>query len=196
MKKNKPFIHKSAFVDKGAKIGAGTYIWHFSHIMKGAVVGELCRIGQNVFIAKGAVIADNVKIQNNVSVYAGVTLEDGVFIGPSAVFTNVKAPRSLYPVYPVRELSGSLFSNGVNNTIVKKGATIGANATIICPVVIGSYAFVGAGSVITKDVPDFGLVYGNPARLRGWICKCGQSISSAQDKKKIYKCPRCHFTPC
>lgn len=163
------FVHPSAIVDELSDIGAGTSIWHFSHILKGSKIGSNCKIGQNVVIGPNAVIGNNVKIQNNVSVYEGVELEDNVFCGPSMVFTNVFNPRSEIP--RMKEL---------RKTIVKKGATLGANATIVCGNTIGRYALIGAGAVVTKDVPDYGLVMGNPARLNGWICRCGVRL----DKKK------------
>lgn len=162
------FVHSSSFVDEGAEIGEGTSIWHFCHIMSGAVLGKKCKLGQNVLIAAGVRIGNNVKIQNNVSVYSAVTLEDDVFCGPSMVFTNVPTPRSAVP----RNTSEDYLP-----TLVKRGASIGANATIVCGHTIGEYAFVGAGSVVTRDVPAYGLVYGNPARLRGWACVCGQRLA-------------------
>lgn len=178
MHKKKYFAAKSAIVDKGAKIGEGSQIWHFSHIMKGAQIGKNCKMGQNVLVADGAKIGNNVKIQNNVSVYSGVTLEDDVFCGPSMVFTNVKNPRALYPV-----------NKNYEKTLVKKGATIGANATVVCGVTIGKCAFVGAGSVVTKDVSDYALVYGNPAKLQSWVCECGEKLEAA--KKEKYFCKNC-----
>ena len=159
--------HESARVDPGATVGDGTRIWHFSHVMAGARIGRGCTIGQNVFVAAGAVIGDGVKIQNNVSIYDGVTLEDGVFCGPSAVFTNVVTPRS----HVSRR-------HAFARTIVRRGATIGANSTLRCGIDIGSYAFVGAGAVVTRDVPAFALVVGNPARHVGWACVCGARIGT------------------
>jgi len=173
------YKEKTAIVEKGARVGRGTKIWRFSHIMKGARVGGNCKIGQNVFIGEGVRIGDKVKVQNNVSVYSGVILEDGVFCGPSVVFTNVKKPRSLHPV-----------DGKYSQTLVKKEATIGANATIICGVVIGRCAFIGAGSVITRDVPDYAVAYGNPARMRGWICGCGEKIAFGK-RTGICLCGRC-----
>lgn len=178
MSKKKYFVSKTAIVEKSAVIGEGTQIWHFSHVMKGAQIGKNCKLGQNTFVADGAIIGNDVKIQNNVSVYSGITLKDGVFCGPSAVFTNVKTPRSLYPVY-----------KKYAKTLVKTGASIGANATIICGVTIGRHAFIGAGSVVTKDVPDFSLVYGNPAKFQGWICQCGQKLIKV--KNNNYICKKC-----
>jgi UDP-2-acetamido-3-amino-2,3-dideoxy-glucuronate N-acetyltransferase len=156
------FVHESSYVDVPCRIGAGTRIWHFCHIMANSVIGRQCNLGQNVVVSPGCVIGDNVKIQNNVSVYTGVILEDDVFCGPSAVFTNVVNPRS----HVSRK-------DEYRRTLVKRGASIGANATVVCGVTLGQYSFVGAGSVVTRDVPDYGMVYGNPARLRGWICQCG-----------------------
>lgn len=159
------FVHPTSTVDEPAEIGEGTRIWHFTHIMSGARIGKNCIIGQNVFIGSGTVLGNNIKIQNNVSVYDGVILEDDVFCGPSMVFTNVFNPRSF--ISRKKEF---------RKTLVKKGATIGANATIICGSTIGRYAFIGAGSVVTKDVPDYALVYGNPGRVKGWICECAEEI--------------------
>jgi UDP-2-acetamido-3-amino-2,3-dideoxy-glucuronate N-acetyltransferase len=162
--------HPSSYIDEPSEIGAGTVIWHFSHVCAGARVGQGCRIGQNVVIGPGVQIGDNVKIQNNVSVYTGVILEDDVFCGPSMVFTNVDTPRSEFP----RNQPSDFLE-----TRVGKGATIGANATIVCGNSIGRYAFIGAGSVITRDVPDFALVYGNPARQHGYACQCGLKLGKA-----------------
>jgi UDP-2-acetamido-3-amino-2,3-dideoxy-glucuronate N-acetyltransferase len=156
------FVHESSFVDEPSSIGAGTKIWHFSHVMKDATIGRDCSIGQNVLVASGVTIGDGCKIQNNVSLYTGVVLEEAVFCGPSMVFTNVVNPRSEI----VRK-------DEYKPTRVRRGASIGANATIMCGVTIGRYAFVGAGAVVTRDVPDFALVVGNPARQRGWMCRCG-----------------------
>lgn len=159
------WAHETACIDDPAGIGEGTRIWHFSHVTKGAVVGKSCSIGQNVFIGAGAVIGNGVKIQNNVSVYDRVTLEDGVFCGPSMVFTNVINPRS--------HISRK---HEFRPTLVREGATLGANATIVCGVTIGRFSFVGAGAVVTKDVPDYALVYGNPAGQHGWMCACGVKL--------------------
>jgi len=158
----KYFVHESSYIDDGCEIGEGTKIWHFCHVMAGAKIGRGCNLGQNVVISPSVTIGNNVKIQNNVSVYTGVVLEDDVFCGPSMVFTNVINPRSHVPR-----------KNEYKTTLVKRGASIGANATILCGVTIGSYAFIGAGAVVTKDVPQYGLVAGNPARLKGWMCWCG-----------------------
>jgi UDP-2-acetamido-3-amino-2,3-dideoxy-glucuronate N-acetyltransferase len=156
------FVHESSYIDEDVVIGAGTKIWHFCHIMPRARIGENCNIGQNVFIQSDVIIGKNAKIQNNVSVYTGVILEEDVFLGPSMVFTNVINPRSAVNR-----------RNEYMTTLVKQGVSIGANATIVCGVTLGRYAFIGAGAVVTKDVPDYALVYGNPARIRGWMCSCG-----------------------
>lgn len=158
-------IHYSAVVDSGAIIGEGSKIWHFSHIYSDAIIGERCNIGQNVMVASKVTLGNDVKVQNNVSIYSGVVCEDNVFLGPSCVFTNVRNPRS--------EISRH---DKYETTVVGRGATIGANATIICGVRIGRYAFIGAGSVVTKDVPDYALVVGNPARRIGWISRHGQRL--------------------
>lgn len=159
------FIHPSSVVDEGAMIGPGCKIWHFCHIMSGAEMGASCNIGQNVMIAQDVKLGSNVKIQNNVSVYSGVICEDDVFLGPSCVFTNVRNPRS--------EISRR---DQYERTIVRKGATIGANATIVCGVEIGKYAFIGAGTVVTKSVPDYALVVGVPGRQVGWMSRCGYRL--------------------
>ena len=153
-----PFIHPSAIIDEGAQIGAGTRIWHFCHVMPTAIIGSSCILGQNVYVDNHAIIGNGVKIQNNVSVYHGVVLEDDVFVGPSAVFTNVINPRSFIER-----------KTEFKNIVVKKGATIGANATIVCGLTMGEYALVGAGAVVTKDVQPYALVIGNPARQLGWV---------------------------
>ncbi|WHZ28980.1 MAG: UDP-2-acetamido-3-amino-2,3-dideoxy-D-glucuronic acid acetyltransferase [Nitrospira sp.] len=162
---NSYFAHESAFVDEGAKIGEGTSIWHMSHIMKGSNIGKNCKIGQNVIVGPNVKVGNGVKIQNNVSVYEGVTLEDHVFCGPSMVFTNVFNPRSEIP--RMKEL---------RPTLVRRGATLGANSTILCGITIGQYALIGAGTVVTKDVPDHALVIGNPGRVTGWMCQCGTKL--------------------
>jgi UDP-2-acetamido-3-amino-2,3-dideoxy-glucuronate N-acetyltransferase len=159
------FVHETSFVDQGAQIGAGTKIWHFCHVMGGAKIGERCNIGQNVFVADDVTIGNNVKIQNNVSLYTGVILEDDVFLGPSVVLTNVINPRS--------HISRK---NEYKTTLIKKGASVGANATIVCGVTLGRYCFIGAGAVVTRSVPDYGLVYGNPGRVQGWMCQCGTRL--------------------
>lgn len=177
------FVHETARVDEPSSIGRGTKIWHFCHVMAGAVIGENCSLGQNVFVAAGCTIGNNVKIQNNVSIYAGVTLEDDVFCGPSAVFTNVVNPRS----HVSRK-------HEYQPTLVRRGATIGANATVVCGTTLGRDCFVGAGSVVTRDVPDFAIVYGNPARLRGWMCRCGVKlpVRSLTDGSESAACPACN----
>lgn len=160
------FVHKSSYVDDGAKIGNNTKVWHFCHIQSGAVIGDNCTLGQNVNIASNVKIGNGVKIQNNVSVYEGVEIEDGVFCGPSCVFTNDLTPRERYP-------KGV---QGYKKTLVKEGATIGANATIICGNVIGRFSMVSAGAVVTKNVPDYALVTGVPARQTGVVCECGEIL--------------------
>jgi len=157
--------HPSAVIDQPCRIGKGTKIWHFTHIMKDCEIGERCNIGQNVVVSPQCRVGNNVKIQNNVSIYTGVILEDDVFCGPSMVFTNVINPRS----HIERKAE-------YKETLVRRGASIGANATIVCGVTLGAYCFVGAGAVITRDVPDYGIVYGNPGRLRGWACYCGVGL--------------------
>lgn len=163
----KYFVHESSYIDENVEIGEGTKIWHFSHVQSGAKIGRYCVLGQNVNIGNNVIIGNYVKIQNNVSVYEGVILEDYVFCGPSMVFTNVIDPRSKYPQV------GSQF---YIKTLVKEGATLGANCTIICGNTIGKFAFIGAGAVVTKDVPDYALVVGNPARLIGWVSEAGQKL--------------------
>ncbi len=175
--------HESAYVDEGAKIGKGTKIWHFSHVMSGAEIGENCTLGQNVFVARNVRIGNSVKIQNNVSVYEGVILEDYVFCGPSMVFTNVRTPRSAYP----RNTSDDYL-----RTLVKKGATIGANATIVCGVTIGEWAFVAAGAVVTKDVPPYALVAGIPARIIGWACECGTPLKFEGNRAVCAECGKAY----
>ncbi|MBA7649541.1 Inositol 2-dehydrogenase/D-chiro-inositol 3-dehydrogenase [subsurface metagenome] len=178
---NSYFVHPTSLVEEPSNIGDGTKIWHFSHIMPHTTIGKNCTIGQNVFVGENVTIGNNVKLENNVSVFDGVTLEDDVFCGPACVFTNVKNPRS------------HLSQRGkFTPTLVKKGATIGANATIICGNTIGRYALVGAGSVVTKDVPDYALAYGNPARINGWVCQCGAKLNFDQNKQA--KCSECGST--
>ena len=173
------FAHATACVDDGVSIGDDTKIWHFSHIMKGTSLGKNCNIGQNVVIGPDAVVGNGCKIQNNVSVYKGVTLEDDVFCGPSMVFTNVFNPRA-----NIRRMDEA------RPTLIKKGASLGANSTIVCGVTVGSFAFVGAGAVVTRDVPAHALVYGNPAKMHGWVCECGEKLGHdlvcpACDKKYV-----------
>jgi UDP-2-acetamido-3-amino-2,3-dideoxy-glucuronate N-acetyltransferase len=175
------FVHESSYVDDGAQIGVGTKIWHFCHVMSGARIGSRCNIGQNVFIAANVVIGDNVKIQNNVSIYTGVTLEEDVFLGPSMVFTNVTNPRSHVPR-----------KDEYLPTLVKRGVSIGANATIVCGVILGEYAFVGAGAVVTHDLPAYALAYGNPARVQGWMCQCGIRLEfTSRDQGEGATCASC-----
>ncbi len=169
------FVHESAIVDNGAVIGSGTKIWHFCHIMSASVIGKKCNLGQNVFVASGVTLGNNVKVQNNVSIYTGVICEDDVFLGPSMVFTNVINPRSAVNR-----------RDQYSKTTVRKGASIGANATIVCGNEIGKFAFIGAGSVVTKTVPDYALVVGNPARQIGWISEYGHRLNF--DEKGIAIC--------
>ena len=176
MKTKDYFSHDTAVIDEGCKIGSGTKIWHFSHIMAGSIVGENCNLGQNVVIAPGVVLGDNVKVQNNVSVYTGVICEDDVFLGPSCVFTNVINPRSAVSR-----------KNEYLPTKVCKGASIGANATIICGCTIGEYAMIGAGSVVTADVPAFAIVVGNPSRQTGWMSEYGHRLDF--DEQGVAVCP-------
>jgi len=172
------FAHETSLVEEPVQIGKGTKIWHFAHVMPDVVIGDGCNIGQNVYIGKGVSIGNNVKVQNNVSVYEGVVLEDDVFCGPSCVFTNVFNPRS----HVSRK-------NEYRPTVVRRGSSIGANATIVCGNTIGRYAFIGAGAVVTKDVPDHAMVYGNPARRQGWMCTCGTKLDFKETAKA--ECPAC-----
>lgn len=173
------FVHESSYVDEPSTIGEGTKIWHFSHILKGVSVGKKCNIGQNVVIGPNVKVGDNCKLQNNVSVYEGVELEDHVFCGPSMVFTNVFNPRSEI----VRK-------DEYRKTLVKRGASIGANATVVCGTTVGEYAFIGAGAVVTRDVPAYALVMGNPARRTGWMCRCGEKLPRAAAGQSV-TCPAC-----
>jgi UDP-2-acetamido-3-amino-2,3-dideoxy-glucuronate N-acetyltransferase len=168
------FVHESSYIDDGVEIGGGTKIWHFSHVLSGSRIGENCNIGQNVVIGPDVTIGNGCKIQNNISIYKGVTLEDEVFCGPSMVFTNVYNPRS-----------GIRRMDELRPTLVKKGASIGANATVLCGITIGSYAFIGAGAVVLKDVPDYALIVGNPGKQKGWMCECGVRIGDD------LTCPAC-----
>jgi UDP-2-acetamido-3-amino-2,3-dideoxy-glucuronate N-acetyltransferase len=173
-----PAIHETAIVDKGAQIGKNSRIWHWTHICAGATVGEECSLGQNVFIGNQVVIGNKVKIQNNVSIYDGVTLEDEVFCGPSMVFTNVYNPRSAI-----------IRKDEYRQTLVKKGATIGANATIICGITIGEYAFIGAGAVVTQNVKKFALMVGVPAKQIGWMSKWGEQLNIPLSGNGLFHCP-------
>lgn len=173
------FVHPSAYVDEPCSIGEGTKVWHFCHLGTGAVIGRRCVLGQNVFVAPGVLIGNGVKIQNNVSVYAGTTIEDDVFLGPSCVLTNVSNPRS-------QVVRKALYEP----TVIRRGSTIGANATIVCGVTIGRYAFVGAGAVVTKDVPGYALMRGVPARQRGWMSRHGQPLVESGSG---YRCPESGF---
>ena len=170
------FAHESTIIDEGSKIGPGTKIWHFSHIMAGCEIGENCNIGQNVVISPGVILGKNVKVQNNVSIYTGVICEDDVFLGPSMVFTNIKNPRSAV-----------IRKNQYVKTLVKKGATIGANATILCGLTISEFAFIGAGAVVVKDVAPYALIFGNPGRHVGWMSEFGHRLEF--DKDGIAVCP-------
>lgn len=171
---NDYFVHESSYVDEPCEIGDGTRIWHFSHVMKDSRIGRKCNIGQNVVISPGCIVGNNVKIQNNVSIYTGVILEDDVFCGPSMVFTNVINPRS----HVERK-------DEYKQTLVKQGATIGANSTIVCGNTLGRFSFVGAGAVVTRDVPDYAVVYGSPAKVRGWACSCGLMLEFAGSDSEI-----------
>ncbi len=171
------FAHESSYVDDGAEIGAGTKIWHFCHIIKGAKIGQRCVLGQNVNIDDGVIIGNNVKVQNNVSIYTGMIIEDDVFLGPSCVLTNVTNPRSQISRHSLYE-----------KTIIRRGATIGANATVVCGIIIGRYAFIAAGAVVAKDVPDYGLMMGVPARQTGWMSRHGHILKNP-DTNGIMVCP-------
>lgn len=179
-----PFVHESAYVDEGASVGAGTRIWHFCHLMPGCSVGEGCTLGQNVFVGEDVVVGDRVKIQNNVSLYTGLVVEDDVFLGPSVVFTNVINPRG-----HVERKDQFL------PTRVERGATVGANATVVCGVTLGRYSFVGAGAVVTRDVPAHALFHGVPARHRGWVCRCGVGLDFGPggdgEGAQSCACPEC-----
>ena len=168
------FVHESCYVDDNIKIGKGTKIWHFSHIMSNSIIGENCNLGQNVVISPDVILGNQVKIQNNVSVYSGVICEDDVFLGPSCVFTNVINPRA----FIIRK-------DEYKKTLIKRGASIGANSTIICGNTIGKYSFIGAGSVVTKDVPDYALVIGVPAKIVGYVCECGNRLN------ENFECNKC-----
>jgi UDP-2-acetamido-3-amino-2,3-dideoxy-glucuronate N-acetyltransferase len=174
------FVHESSYIDDGAVIGRGTKIWHFCHVLPGAVIGERCNLGQNVVVMGGTRLGDNVKVQNNVSIYEGVTLEDDVFCGPSCVFTNVVNPRS----HVSRK-------SEYRATLVRRGASIGANATIVCGVTLGEYSFIGAGAVVRSDVPAFAVMVGVPARRVGWMCQCGLGLTL---RDGAASCPACGAT--
>jgi len=171
------FVHQSSYVDEGARIGAGTKIWHFCHVMPGAVIGERCNLGQNVVVMPGAWLGNNVKVQNNVSIYEGVVLEDDVFCGPSCVFTNVVNPRS----HVSRKAE-------YRRTLVRRGTSIGANATILCGITLGEYSFIGAGAVVRSDVPAFALMVGVPARRVGWMCRCGVRVQLRDGRATCSAC--------
>jgi UDP-2-acetamido-3-amino-2,3-dideoxy-glucuronate N-acetyltransferase len=174
------FVHESSYVDEGCQIGPETKIWHFSHIMSGCRIGSRCNVGQNVVVSPNVVIGDNVKIQNNVSIYTGVILEDDVFCGPSMVFTNVVNPRS----HVIRR-------HEYQHTLVKRGASLGANCTVVCGHTIGAFALIGAGAVVTKDVPDYALVVGNPGRVVGWMCQCGLKLATGAASPAHASCRVC-----
>jgi len=175
---NKYYLHPSSIIDEDVEIGDGTKIWHFCHVLTGAKIGKNCILGQNVMVGRGVRIGDGCKVQNNVSIYEGVELEDDVFCGPSIVFTNIKYPRSF--INRKAEFK---------RTLVKRGATLGANATIICGITIGRYGFIGAGSLLKDSVPDFAFYAGVPAHQKGWACKCGKTFINKKDK---ISCPECN----
>jgi UDP-2-acetamido-3-amino-2,3-dideoxy-glucuronate N-acetyltransferase len=171
------FVHESSYVDEGARIGEGTKIWHFCHVLSGAIIGERCSFGQNCSVAGGTVIGNNVKVQNNVSIYEGTVIEDDVFLGPSCVLTNVSNPRS-------QVVRRSLYEK----TLIRRGASIGANATVVCGITVGRYAFVGAGAVVVADVPDYALMLGVPARFSGWMSRHGHRLTNP-DGQGLMTCP-------
>lgn len=171
------YVHESSYVDDEVQIGPGTKIWHFCHIMQNSKIGANCNIGQNVVVSPNVILGNGVKVQNNISIYSGVICEDDVFLGPSMVFTNVINPRAFIER-----------KNEFKQTMVKKGASIGANATVVCGCTIGKYALVGAGSVVSKDIPDYALIYGNPARIHGWVCQCGEKLLFRANTVKCKEC--------
>jgi len=177
MQKNNYYVHQSSIIDQPCQIGEGTKIWHFCHILHGAQIGKNCSLGQNVNVGGKAIIGNYVRIQNNVSIYDGVILEDYVFCGPSMVFTNDINPRSKYPKH------GKYLK-----TLVKEGVSIGANATIVCGINIGKHAFIGSGTVVTKNIPDYALVYGVPAKIKGWVCECGEKLNFEKNQTQCLKC--------
>ena len=185
MEEKKYFIHESSYVDDNVELGEGTKVWHFSHIQSGTKVGKNCVFGQNVNVGNNVTIGNNIKVQNNVSIYEGVELEDYVFCGPSMVFTNILDPRCEFPQ------RGKEF---YVKTLVKRGASLGANSTIVCGNTIGEYVFVGAGAVVTRDIPDHALVTGVPAKISGWMCRCGEKLSLSKDPESVEtdKCTRCN----
>lgn len=176
------FVHESSYIDEEVTIGSGTKIWHFCHVLKNSFIGQNCVLGQNVMVGPNVKIGNNVKLQNNISVYDGVEIEDDVFCGPSMVFTNVVNPRSFIER-----------KNEFRKTLIKKGASLGANCTIVCGITVGRYAFVGAGAVVVTDVPDYALVLGVPATIKGWMCKCGITLQKVIPGQKI-KCNSCGNT--
>lgn len=175
------FVHETSIIDSNVEIGDGTKIWYFNHIQSGARIGKNCSLGQNVNISNNVKIGDGCKLQNNVSLYEGVELEDYVFCGPSCVFTNDLTPRAKYP-------KGH---QGYKKTIVKTGASIGANATIVCNHIVGKWALIGAGAVVTTNVPDYALMLGIPAKRKGWVCECGQILIKKEQSANVYICPDC-----
>jgi acetyltransferase-like isoleucine patch superfamily enzyme len=182
-------IHSTADVSDKAIIGDDTSIWHHSQVREEAQIGRNCNIGKGVYIDAGVIIGDNVKIQNYVSVYHGVTLEDGVFVGPHVCFTNDMRPRAINPDGSLKAVDDWVLSK----TIIKKGSALGANATIRCGITIGEWSMVGSGSVVTRDIPNYGLVRGNPARLVGYVCPCGEKLIQKEDSKQVMQCPKCNF---
>ena len=189
MNRDQLFIHPTADVSPRAEIGAGTVIWHHAQIRENACLGTHCIISKGVYIDAGVVVGNNVKVQNHVSIYHGVTVEDGVFCGPHCVFTNDKAPRAVNPDGSLKAADDWVLSK----TLVRQGASIGANATIVCGVIVGRWAMIGSGSVVTRDVPDYGLVWGNPARLHGFACPCGARLEKGglEGAQVIARCPAC-----